>query len=576
MSLDSNRLRHTRSEEVPVKVASANRLDAVLPQRQQRTVASDQLVLGNNVLLPSRYRDGVSASLRRIPPAPPSVRERQVENIVASFLGSLERPLPEKRPLYHVVHLATEIAPVAKVGGLADVVTGLGKALQEKHHRVEIIIPKYKTLDTSLIKNFKKLEKHFFSYFDGAEHENVVWTGFVEGLRVYFIDPLHPAGFFNRGRIYCEPDDFKRFTYFSRASLEFLLQFGKRPHLIHCHDWPVAVVAPMYKFIYANAGLRAKIALTCHNFEPQGKESMEALMSCGIQFKAPLHKDHFQDNILADKINVLKSGLLHSDFITTVSPTHAREVLTPEGGEGLHTTLRSLTKKFYGIVNGIDDKVWDPATDSHLEHHFTADDLKGKELLKNKLRLRLGMAIQGIDARRPLVCCVSRLVPQKGVFLLRSAIFHTLNRGGQFILQGTSQIPEIKKEFDELAQQFEDHPHVRLILRCDETLTHNIFAAADIFVIPSMFEPCGLTQMYSMRYGTIPVVRKTGGLADSVFDVDQKYVAEEKRNGFTFNEPTEEALASTLDRAFWYFKEQPQWWKSLIQKVMRIDRKSVV
>lgn len=329
--------------------------------------------------------------------------------------------------------------------------------------------------------------------------------------------------------------------------------------------------APLYKSHYAALGLSAKLAFTCHNFEPQGKDSMEALESCGIQFKAPLHKDDFQDNIKADQINVLKSGLVHSDFITTVSPTYAKEVLTPEGGEGLHTTLRSLTKKFHGIVNGIDDKVWNPATDPHLEYHYSSDNLENKRVIKDNLKRSLGLSTEGVDAERPLVCCVSRLVPQKGVHLLRAAIFHTLNRGGQFILQGTSQIPHIKEEFDELAVQFEDHPHVRLVLRCEETLTHNIFAAADLFVIPSIFEPCGLTQMYAMRYGAIPVVRKTGGLADSVFDVDGDIVTEEKRNGFTFTEPTEEALASALDRALDYYNEQPQWWTELVTKVMCID-----
>ncbi|XP_024384226.1 probable starch synthase 4, chloroplastic/amyloplastic [Physcomitrium patens] len=573
MSIETKRFRNSGAEESPVQVASAKQLEMALPQRSQETLASGhQLLMGNNELL-SSFGNGVNVPSRRITPAScgAAIPQTQVKNLVAALVGSLECPPTVKRPRYHIVHLASEMAPVAKVGGLGDVVTGLGRALQKKHHRVEIIIPKYKTLDMSGIKNFKKLNKHFYSYFEGAEHENMVWTGVVEGLRVFFIDPLHPAEFFNRGGIYCEPDDFKRFTYFSRASLEFLLQFGKRPHLIHCHDWPVAVVAPLCKSIYSSAGLTSKLAFTCHNFEPQGKESMEALTSCGLQFQAPLHTDHFQDNISADRINVLKGGLVHSDFVTTVSPTYAKEVLTPEGGEGLHTTLRAMTKKFYGVVNGIDDTVWNPATDPHLEEHFSMDDLKGKEVLKNKLRLRLGLANLGIDAKRPLVCCVSRLVPQKGVHLLRSAIFHTLNRGGQFILQGTSQDPVIKKDFDELAQQFENHPHVRLVLRYEETLTHNIYGAADIFVIPSIFEPCGLTQMYSMRYGTIPVVRKTGGLADSVFDVDQKHAVVEKRNGFTFSEPTEEALASALDRALLYYKEHPDWWKALVSKVMRID-----
>lgn len=298
---------------------------------------------------------------------------------------------------------------------------------------------------------------------------------------------------------------------------------------------------------------------------------MEALTTCGLQFQAPLYQDDFQDNVYADQINVLKGGLMHSDFVTTVSPTYAKEVLTPEGGEGLHTTLRAMTKKFYGVMNGIDDKVWNPATDPHLMHHFSKDNVEGKKVLKDTLRLSLGMATEGVDANRPLVCCVSRLVYQKGVHLLRSAIFHSLDCGGQFILQGTSQDPVIKKDFDDLAKQYENHPHVRFVLRYEETLTHNIYGAADIFVIPSIFEPCGLTQMYSLRYGTIPVVRKTGGLADSIFDVDQKHVPVEKRNGFTFTESTEEALASALDRAFHYYREQPEWWTKLVSKVMHID-----
>lgn len=492
-----------------------------------------------------------------------AIAERQLTDVVLPCQPSLNRSR------YYVVHLATEMAPVAKVGGLGDVVTAISRALHKKGHRIEIIIPKYRTLDVAGIQGFKKLTTTFYSYFEGAMHKNVVWTGKVEGLKVYFIDPHHSAKLFDRDSIYCQPDDVKRFTYFSRAALEFLVQFDKQPDFIHCHDWPVAAVGPLYKSIYAKSDrFNVKIAYTCHNFEPQGKCSMENLLACGLQMKLPLLKEHFQDNISPDKINLLKSGLLYADFITTVSPTYAREVLTPEEGQGLHTTLKKVEHKFYGIVNGIDDKVWNPATDPHLKHNFSKEDFKGKKLVKNDLRRQLHMAI---DPTRPLVCCVSRLCPQKGVHLLRSAIFHVLKRGGQFILQGTSQVPSIEKEFDELAKEFENHPHVRLVLRCEETLTHNIFAAADVFVIPSIYEPCGLTQMYSMRYGTVPVVRKTGGLADSVFDVDEEKIPVEERNGFVFTDPTEEALASALDRALGYYKHHPQWWTELVTKVMSID-----
>jgi ADP-glucose type glycogen/starch synthase len=572
------RFRNAGAEESPVQIApSATRLEMAMPQRTRETLGGEQLLMANNALssLSSRYVPGGRFIAGRIATSAPATlpvdKELLVKHLVKGLAESIDLPPITKRPSYHVVHLASEMAPVAKVGGLGDVVTGLGCSLKKKGHRVEVIIPKYKTLDLKGVKSFKRLDKQFYSYFEGAMHRNVVWTGLVEGLRVFFIDPQHPAEFFERDSVYCQPDDFKRFTYFARASLEFLYMFGKRPHIIHCHDWPVAIVAPLYKSHYAGLGLNAKLAFTCHNFEPQGKESMEALELCGIQFKAPLHKDDFQDNIAADQINVLKSGLLHSDFVTTVSPTYAKEVLTPEKGEGLHTTLRSLTNKFHGVVNGIDDKVWNPATDFYLELHFSSDNLKNKAVLKNNLRRRLGMSFEGEDAKRPLFCCVSRLVPQKGVHLLKAAIFHVLSLGGQFILQGTSQDPVIKKEFDELAIQFENHPHVRLVLRYEENITHNIFGGADLFVIPSIFEPCGLTQMYAMRYGAIPVVRKTGGLADSVFDVDNDNILEEKRNGFTFTEPIEEALAGALDRAFKYFKEQPQWWADLVKKVMCID-----
>lgn len=564
--MEAARFRSVATEDhASVQIASARGLEMAMPQIQDAGITAEQLMMRGNMLTPYNV-------LGRLPTgAYGAVPEKQVENLVADLLDSLERPTV-KRPRYHIVHLASEMAPVAKVGGLGDVVTGLGKSLQKRGHRVEVILPKYKCMDVSVVKNLKKLNKQFYSYYDGAMHKNIVWTGVVEGLWVYFIDTLHPKNFFGRERFYSEPDDFDRFTYFSRAALEFLLQFGKRPNIIHCHDWPVAMAVPLHRSIYAGLGLDSKIAFTCHNFEHQGVGSMDSLASSGIRFKDHIKKDHFKDNLVPDKINLLKGGLLFSDFVTTVSPTYAKEVVTQEGGAGLHTTINSVSKKFHGIVNGIDEKVWNPATDPHLEFHFSEDNLTNKQLIKNKLRQRLGLQIQeNGEAERPLVCCVSRLVPQKGVHLLRQAIFHTLARGGQFVLQGTSPIPAIQEEFDDIARQFENHPHIRLVLRVEENLTHNIFGAADIFVIPSMFEPCGLTQLYSMRYGAIPVVRKTGGLADSVFDVDCEAVPLEKRNGFTFINPDEQSVSDALDRALDYYNERKQWWKELQHTVMRID-----
>ncbi|KAG0622794.1 hypothetical protein M758_3G123800 [Ceratodon purpureus] len=491
------------------------------------------------------------------------------EGLAGKFMDLIQ---PKRRPGIYVIHIAAEMAPVAKVGGLGDVLTGLSRSLQRKGHLVEAILPKYDCMDYSRIVNLKELDLELHSTFDGQIHKNKVWCGIVEGLPVYFIEPLHPAKFFWRGQFYSEPDDFRRFTYFCRAAMEFILQSGKRPDIIHSHDWQTAVVAPLYWDIYVPLGLdSARLAFTCHNFEYQGAENSGAIAACGLSARDLMRPDRMQDNSFHNKINLLKGGIVFSNVVTTVSPTYAQEVLRPEGGKGLHGTLGVHSKKFFGVLNGIDEEVWDPSTDVLLDYQYSAEDTDGKFINKQKLRERLGLASQGVDEKRPLVGCVTRLVPQKGVHLIRHSIYRTLEKGGQFILLGSSPVPQIQHEFEDIARQFEKHPQIRLVLKYDEALSHSIYAASDIFVIPSIFEPCGLTQMISMRYGTIPVVRRTGGLADSVFDVDDERNPEEKKNGFVFDDPNEGSLNWGLDRALDYFTQRPEWWQDLVKKAMLMD-----
>ncbi|XP_024373446.1 uncharacterized protein [Physcomitrium patens] len=491
------------------------------------------------------------------------------EELVSEFMNLLQ---PKKRPGLHVIHIAAEIAPVAKVGGLGDVLTGLCRSLQKKGHLVEAILPKYDCMDYSRIINLRELDLELPSFFDGHMHKNKVWSGIVEGIPVYFIEPLHPAKFFRRGEYYAEPDDFRRFTYFSRAAMEFILQSGKRPDIIHSHDWQTSVVAPLYWNVYVPLGLdSARLAFTCHNFLYQGIENSEAIAACGLTVQDLMSPDQMQDNFFHNKINLLKGAIVFSNVVTTVSPTYAQEVLSPEGGKGLHGTLGAHSKKFFGILNGIDVEVWNPATDTLIDYQFTADNIDGKFVNKQKLRERLGLGNQGGDERRPLVGCVTRLAPQKGVHLIKHAIHRTLEKGGQFILLGSSNLPEVQHEFEVIARQFENHPQIRLVLKYDETLSHAIYSAADVFVIPSIFEPCGLTQMISMRYGTIPVVRRTGGLADSVFDVDDERIPQEKKNGFVFDDANEGSFNSGLDRALNYYIQRPEWWQDLVRKAMLVD-----
>lgn len=475
-----------------------------------------------------------------------------------------------ERPGLHVVHVAAEMAPVAKVGGLGDVVAGLGKALQKRGHLVEVVIPKYDCMQYELIDDLRELDVDVDSYFDGQLFRNRIWTGVVEGLPVYFIEPRHTAGFFWRGQYYGEHDDFKRFSFFSRAALELLYHAGKRPDIIHCHDWQTAFVAPLYWDIYVHKGLNsARICFTCHNFEYQGAAPASELGSCGLDVHHLNRPDRMQDNSAHDRVNPVKGAIVFSNIVTTVSPTYAQEVRTEEGGRGLSATLNSHAKKFVGILNGIDTDVWNPATDSFLKVQYSVHDIVGKA--ENKLALQRQLNLSSDDARRPLVGCITRLVPQKGVHLIRHAIFRTLELGGQFVLLGSSPVPHIQSEFEEISNQLLYHEHSRLILKYDEPLAHSIYAASDMFIIPSLFEPCGLTQMISMRYGSIPIARKTGGLNDSVFDIDDDTIPEQFRNGFTFLTADEPGINGALERAFLLYKSDGESWQKLVQKAMSID-----
>ncbi|VFR03046.1 unnamed protein product [Cuscuta campestris] len=494
-------------------------------------------------------------------------KEKNELEVISTFLR-LTSPSPSQG--LHIIHIAAEMAPVAKVGGLGDVVTSLGKALQKKGHLVEIVLPKYDCMQYELVSDLRLLDVVVESYFDGILFKNRIWVGTVEGLPVYFIEPQHPGNFFWRGQFYGEHDDFKRFSFFSRAALELLLQAGKRPDIIHCHDWQTAFVAPLYWDLYVPKGLdSARICFTCHNFEYQGTAPASELASCGLDVYHLNRADRMQDNSSHDRINPVKGAIVFSNIVTTVSPTYAQEVRTVEGGKGLHSTINSHAKKFIGILNGIDSDAWNPASDTFLKAQYSANDIEGKAENKEALRTRLGLS--NAFTSQPLVGCITRLVPQKGVHLIRHAIYRTLELGGQFVLLGSSPVSHIQREFEDISNHFQNHEHARLVLKYDESLSRLIYAASDMFVIPSIFEPCGLTQMIAMRYGSIPIARKTGGLNDSVFDVDDATIPFQFRNGFTFLSANEQGLSDALERAFKHYKNNSEGWKELIQKDMSID-----
>lgn len=478
----------------------------------------------------------------------------------------------------HIIHVASELAPLAKVGGLADVLLGLSRELSWKGHDVDIIIPKYDCMDSSQIRDLNIEVHDLMSYYEGEWFPNTVWIGWVENLKVYFIEPHHPRYFFNRGCFYGCEDDIERYLYFSRAALEFLFKRQIQPDIIHLHDWQAAVMSVLYKDMYQALGFsKPKLVFTIHNMEYQGKCAPSDLNRIGLNGESYLTPEKLQDPFYSQGINLLKGGIEYSDFITTVSPNYAKEVLTPEGGKGLEQTLLRHLNKFKGVLNGVDYSYWNPEIDRYLPAHFSSREeplnkkdrntLDKKGYIKKILRERLNL----VEQHRPIIGCIVRLVPQKGVDLIKYTLLHSVEKGGQFVLLGTSPIPTISSEFHELKHQYADHPHIHLILHHQEDLAHLIYAGSDMFIVPSIFEPCGLTQLIAMKYGSIPIVRRTGGLADTVFDVDYSGKPFEQTNGYVFDNPDPEGIDSALDRAIHCWYHNPDKWHQLMINSMNMD-----
>jgi starch synthase len=462
-----------------------------------------------------------------------------------------------------IVHLSAEFAPVAKVGGLGDALFGLSRAQAEHGNTVEIILPKYATLKLDEIEDLKVAIHNLSFSFDGAKVVCTIWKGLVHGINVTLIEAHAPYTYFQRDSIYGFDDDHLRFAYFSKAALEYLLKEQKTPDVIHLHDWHSALAAPLYRSLYAPQNeKKSKLVLTIHNLFYQGICSADLLEKLSLESKLYHQIDQLQDGYVKGHINLLKGGVVNCDFITTVSPSYAREILDQAPHNHIAEVLNKNRFKFEGILNGIDYGYWDPTCDPYLSTHFSIKDLKvtppfieGKRKLKTELRQMLGL----LDEEIPMVSVVTRLVSQKGIELIKHALLRTLERGGQFVLIGSTQEKETLARFTNLKKAFENSPYVHIELGYNEKLSHLVYAASDLFLVPSLFEPCGLTQMIAMRYGTLPLVRQTGGLADSVFD---------EINGFVFGPPTFEAIQAKLDIALDVWFHHPALFAKIIHGAM--------
>ena len=492
------------------------------------------------------------------------------EHQVAEAVEEIPEPpaYPPHASLF-IVHIAPEMAPVAKVGGLADVVFGLTRELAIRGNHVEIILPKYDTLRYGHIFELHEVFHDLWvPWYEAAIH-CTVYFGFVHGRKCFFIEPHSQDDFFNRGSIYGFPDDVLRYAFFSRAAIEFLWRAGKHPDIIHCHDWQTALV-PVYLYeIYQRLGMtHPRICLTIHNFAHQGVIGGELLRATGLHQPERFFDHHrLGDNRHPNALNLLKGGVVYANFVTTVSPRYAFETKDQGQGFGLEPTLHAHQVKYGGVVNGIDYDVWNPEIDHHLPVRYNLDSIDGKYDDKRALRHRLMLA----DNEKPIVAFIGRLDPQKGLELVRHAIFYTLERGGQFVLLGSSPDPAINADFWGLKRMLNDSPDCHLEIGFDDDLAHLIYAGADMMLVPSRFEPCGLTQLIALRYGTIPIVRAIGGLADTVFDKDHSTRPLHERNGYVFEHYDQAGLESALGRGLACYYQYPEHFRELMKNAMRAD-----
>lgn len=469
----------------------------------------------------------------------------------------------------YIVMIASECAPVAKVGGLGDVVYGLSRELEIRGNAVEIILPKYDCMRYDhiwdMIIDYQDL---WVPWYGGAIH-CAVWFGMVHGRKCFFIDPHSDDKFFSRGTYYGFPDEALRFAFFSKAALEFLQKSNKRPDIIHCHDWQTGLTPVMLSEIYKFHDMEnQRVCYTIHNFKHQGIAGPNVLEATGLN-RPDYYYNYNQmlDNFNHTAINYMKGGIVYANFITTVSPQHAWEARYTDQGHGLGHTLFEHSNKFAGVLNGLDYEVWNPEIDPYISTPYNIDTIEKKYENKKALHERLLLR----EAYKPLICYIGRLDQQKGVHLIRHAMFYALQEGAQFVLLGSSPEKEINDYFWHLKHTLNDNPDCHLELDFNEELAHLIYAGSDMIVVPSIFEPCGLTQMIGLRYGTVPIVRAVGGLVDTVFDRDYSDKPVEERNGYVFHQTDYAAIESAMARSIGLWFNYPDEFRQLMLNGMRYD-----
>ena len=465
----------------------------------------------------------------------------------------------QKRNGLKVLYLSAEVSPFAKTGGLGDVAGSLPQALVDMGNDVRIAMPKYKMVNADL-----DYITDFPIQMDGRKEACIIRKSSVKkkdkadflGVPVYFIDNYH---YFDREGIYGHFDDAERFAFFCKAIIEMLPKIDFQPDIIHCNDWHTGPVCMLLKEKYKQHPFYKKIAsvYTIHNLKYQGNFGKEILHLLGLS----------EEYFTTDKVefygmfNFMKAGLVYADQLNTVSEQYAKEIQTVQYGERLEGLLKKRASDLHGIVNGINNDVYNPATDSMIYKNYSESNFFNKR--ENKYAVQKEMGLPQKDV--PVLGLISRLSGQKGLNLIIDVMDEIMKLEVQFILVGTGD-PYFENYFKDIKSKYPDKFSV--YIGFNEDLAHRVYAGSDLFLMPSRFEPCGLGQIISLRYGTIPIVRATGGLADTIIDIE---LDRENGNGFSFEEFSSEEFLKTVKRALRFYYQEKEFWQTLIKRALSLD-----
>lgn len=456
-----------------------------------------------------------------------------------------------------LMFVAAEGAPFAKTGGLGDVIGALPKSLVKSGHQVAVVLPYYDVVAKKFGQDLEDLL--WFETDLGWRRQYVgVKTLLYQGVRFYFIDNHY---YFYRGQVYGFADDGERFAFFQQAAIELMEKVDFVPDLLHVHDYHTAMIPFLLKekYQWIEAYRSIKTVFTIHNIEFQGQFPATSLSDW-----FGLDMGYYNDGTLRwnDCLNWMKAALVYADWVTTVSPSYAKEIMTPEFGMGLDPAIRMITYKLSGVINGIDTDLFNPETDKHLVKNFSLETLADKAINKKALQERVGLPTKKDSL---LIGVVSRLTDQKGFDVVLESLHEIIQQNVQVVILGTGY-KQFEEGFAWFTRQYPEK--VAAIIDFDLALAQQIYGACDLFLMPSAFEPCGLSQMIAMRYGTLPLVHEVGGLRDTVLAYNHY---DGSGTGFGFQEFSAYWLLQTVFEAIWLFEHDQKSWQNLQKQAMTCD-----